>query len=965
MAIESLLAEAESVADIISILTAGSQITQSGRVAYISTPRGLEVKTAFQVVEANSLIISNMLNGTVNPNFPAELQPRDRTRKSSQLQVQKISTNLNPQRLADSGLSSHGSPIIGHDNVVESGNGRTMGIFKAYAEGNAETYRQYLIDNAELYGLKNTDITAMQQPVLVRKRIDDIDRVKFAKDSNLSDLQDMAASEKAFADAESITPEMLALFAPADNGNLLAKSNDPFIRAFLASLGDTATAGLLTADGRPTKQLVDRLQNAIFAKAYKNELLVNLVAEEPDPEIRNILTALNVAAPDFIQMQYLSGETHRQTVTELCESIEAVEGLEKKALQALVDATSVVRAAKDSGQSIDEFVLQMGLFEDVSDEVRQLALFIAKNNRSSKRMGAAFKALAVVINEQLQRSGAAVNDMFGAEPLTLADVLAAVDKQLEDEYGEGAGIQNALFESAAKKPSPLVVAIEQCDNVTDIITLLNYATQGVDFYNNSGPLGAVLARAALKLREDGSSQALTRYRALVKGLLGKSKSQTYHGNYDRMGIAQQFLKTLNEGAEPGMFFSKNVIDTGMLDGSIFRLKGLLEIKNGDNPSLAVKAHSEIMAIINSFLNKSGNLKGLTKTQEALLVPASAGAIRTKMDIMTAITSPVKAPIAPIIDDPHQAMLDDVNFGVKILGGERIKMRRSQAKETLRALAEDNNIGQIINDNYLMTRFEKEKLFECFEKSIVGYGPVYAGSEENGFARHIKKFTPQQRGYLAQQIASACAGLNEIVVQARENLIATSDIDEKQANDWASSIQISSTIAKALGREHIREQLRMIYKVCRGRITTLAKIGVSRTGRAYAIRRDNGIFLGLRSNDATLWHEAGHHFEYSNPDLLVKAKAFLKMKAGAEPGIGKLADITGDGFGPKEIAILDNLSSPYAGRIYSTDGTLERISSTEVISTAFEYLCNPAGGAQSLMNDDLILDFVIGAIKGSA
>ncbi|MDF8753023.1 hypothetical protein OU560_03185, partial [Escherichia coli] len=48
------------------------------------------------------------------------------------------------------------------------------------------------------------------------------------------------------------------------------------------------------------------------AKAYKDERLVRLVAEEPDPEMRNILTALNTAASDFAQMQSLSAKNRRE-----------------------------------------------------------------------------------------------------------------------------------------------------------------------------------------------------------------------------------------------------------------------------------------------------------------------------------------------------------------------------------------------------------------------------------------------------------------------------------------------------------------------------------------------------------------------------------------------------------------------------------------------------------------------------
>jgi hypothetical protein len=246
---------------------------QHGRTAFVVTAKGDEVKTAFRAVEASDLIVSNNGDGTINPAYPAELQPRDRTRLSSKLQVNSIAKSIRPAQLGDSGMSSHGAPIIGPDNVVESGNGRTMGIIRAYGSGHADGYRQYLIDNAKLYGLNPATIDKMRQPVLVRVRLDDIDRVKFAKDSNISDLQEMAASEKAFVDADSIVQSTMALFQPGESGDLLAKSNQAFIQKFMTEIGATAAAGLMTEDGRPTRQLVDRMQNAIFAKACKNERL--------------------------------------------------------------------------------------------------------------------------------------------------------------------------------------------------------------------------------------------------------------------------------------------------------------------------------------------------------------------------------------------------------------------------------------------------------------------------------------------------------------------------------------------------------------------------------------------------------------------------------------------------------------------------------------------------------------------
>ena len=395
---------ATSIETLIELL---KNLPDFGRVSYVVTAKGDEVKTAFDIVDASALLVSNTLDGKINPDYPQELQPRDRTRASSLLQVNQISKDLRPAQLTDSGLSSHGAPIIGEDNAVESGNGRTMGIIKAYQDGNADRYREYLIEHATEFGIRPEKVESMTAPVLVRRRLTKVDRVQFAKDSNISDLQEMAASEKAFVDADSITPAMMALFNPSESGDLLSRSNDAFIRGFMTQVGATQAAGLVTEDGRPTRQLVDRIQNAIFAKAYKDARLVRMVAEEPDPDMRNVLTALNAAANDFVQMQALSGEAHKQAVTTIVDGIERADSLDKKALAALKDAVDLVRQSKESGPHITDVIAQGDMFSETAPEVKALALFIVANNRSAKRMATAFKLMAQRINDELQHQGQA------------------------------------------------------------------------------------------------------------------------------------------------------------------------------------------------------------------------------------------------------------------------------------------------------------------------------------------------------------------------------------------------------------------------------------------------------------------------------------------------------------------------------------------------------------------------------
>lgn len=435
---------ATSIETLIELL---KNLPDYGRVSYVVTAKGDEVKTAFDIVDASALLVSNTLDGKINPDYPQELQPRDRTRASSLLQVNQISKDLRPAQLTDSGLSSHGAPIIGEDNAVESGNGRTMGIIKAYQDGNADRYREYLIEHATEFGIRPEKVESMTAPVLVRRRLTKVDRVQFAKDSNISDLQEMAASEKAFVDADSITPAMMALFNPSESGDLLSRSNDAFIRGFMTQVGATQAAGLVTEDGRPTRQLVDRIQNAIFAKAYKDARLVRMVAEEPDPDMRNVLTALNAAANDFVQMQALSGEAHKQAVTTIVDGIETADSLDKKALAALKDAVDLVRQSKESGQHITDVIAQGDMFSETAPEVKALALFIVANNRSAKRMATAFKLMAQRINDELQHQGQALGDMFGGGDVSLQDILRQVSQELENEGMQG--ISGGLFESVS------------------------------------------------------------------------------------------------------------------------------------------------------------------------------------------------------------------------------------------------------------------------------------------------------------------------------------------------------------------------------------------------------------------------------------------------------------------------------------------------------------------------------------
>lgn len=410
------------------------KITTTGKENEVKTAKGTKVNTQFAVIEASDLTTSHDASGNANPAYPKELQPRNRERATSQAQIARIAKNLDPDMLGRTRNASAGAPIIGNDGVVESGNGRTMAISHAYQSGHAEDYRDWLENEAsDMYGLDAKQIKGMKHPVLVRVRKTDVDRAQFAREANQSDMLAMTATEKAKADANHLNEALVSKLS--DDGDLSASTNRDFIMGFMGKLGDDESAGLLTTGGQPTKQLYDRAQSAIFAKAYNDDRLLELMADTDKPEIANIIKSLNQAAPAFIKARSISEHQTQATTGKLTDAVET--SLDKKAVDAIVKATEMLKRAKDTNMPIEKFVKQGDMFGDVDPVVAQMALFIKDNNRSPARMGEAFKAMADFLVKELENKQNA--SLFDDEtPINIADVIKAANDHLQKQYGEQA-----------------------------------------------------------------------------------------------------------------------------------------------------------------------------------------------------------------------------------------------------------------------------------------------------------------------------------------------------------------------------------------------------------------------------------------------------------------------------------------------------------------------------------------------
>ena len=269
------------------------------RTDVVATATGREVNVRYAVIEAADLKPSNLPDGRVNPVYPADRQPRDRTRAASKNQVNNIASNLKPYWLGRTVRPDDGAPIIAPNGVVESGNGRSMALQQVYQEGGAkaEEYRRF-VEN------QGIDTAGIEQPVLVRIREDQFspeEERAFAREANMPTALGMAPTEQAMADADALPP---ALMAQYQGGDVDMAANSAFVRGFMQQIMSPQEAAQMQAsDGRPNKTAFVRIRNALLAQAYDNPQLVENVAESLDTNIAAIGGALTDVAGSWAQMK--------------------------------------------------------------------------------------------------------------------------------------------------------------------------------------------------------------------------------------------------------------------------------------------------------------------------------------------------------------------------------------------------------------------------------------------------------------------------------------------------------------------------------------------------------------------------------------------------------------------------------------------------------------------------------------
>jgi hypothetical protein len=376
----------------------------------VFTPTGRAIDTELQVVEGAGLITSNTQDMTINPIYPQELQPRDRTRAAGETQVQDIAANLEPGRLGASSEAGNGAPIVGPDGVVESGNGRTLAIMRAHGEGGAKStaYREYL--KSQGFNVDN-----MKNPVLIRRRTTQLtpeERVAFTREANASSTLSMSAMEQALADAGAVR-RIIDLY---EGGDVSLAQNQKFVNAFIKGLPKNDQGAMTLKEGGLSMQGIRRIEGAVLAAAYGDEAptLIGKLLESTNNDIKAIGGALQDVAARW------SGMRKRAGSGEIAPHMDVTADL--------INAVRIVEKSRAEKMKMADLMAQGEMFnEGLTDTTKALLVSFYRDGnyqRAAGRKSIADRLIGYLDEAEKTQPGA---DIFGDAPASAIDVLRATD----------------------------------------------------------------------------------------------------------------------------------------------------------------------------------------------------------------------------------------------------------------------------------------------------------------------------------------------------------------------------------------------------------------------------------------------------------------------------------------------------------------------------------------------------------
>lgn len=436
---------------------------RSGK-ALAHSPSGRSLNVRYDAISADDLITSDM------PEFPKELQPRDRTTLFSADQISKIAASpIINKLITDYPDADTGSPIVvpyKGKYVVLSGNGRTMGMRQGYEFGTMEEYKERLNNEGREYGIQNV---TENKPIFVRVLEGEHSQEelkKLAIDLNREGKLAMSAGETANVDADAVRKyaHLVTNFSDITSAN-----NWEFLQSFFSAttIKSDLSKFISRAKGL-TNDGVAKLERALFAGAYGDGRIATMFAEDPDPNVANIINGMLNAAPAVAHIDTLIEQNNAYDLSISRTVAETVDELSRLRLE---------------GKSIEHYFLQPslpGVQQRLSKIGEDLLRIFDKFKRSGKKitdflvgycdvvkkLGSPMQPTfeEVVIPTRAEIMQAVIERILGSEQPNLFSGEAGSRISFEENDGLGGQSRQAVEQSAKTEP----VAIKESKEETPV-----------------------------------------------------------------------------------------------------------------------------------------------------------------------------------------------------------------------------------------------------------------------------------------------------------------------------------------------------------------------------------------------------------------------------------------------------------------------------------------------------------------
>ena len=365
-----------------------------------------------------------------------DLQPRDRSRKSSDVNVKdRAGSKFNAERLMDDPTSGSGAPIIARDGTIMSGNGRVLTMKEVYAN-QPESLARYR-EKLEEIGI-NTE--GFSQPIYVRQLNDDMTMAelsKFAELANNPDKEQMSVTERSSNDAKKLTESNII---DTFNGDfdIDAAANRTFITEYAKKiLSPTEQGVFFQSNGNISAEGINRVRGALLAAAFDNSTTISKMLEASDNNIKSIANAFVAVAPKFAQVKRQIANNQTDSQWDITPQ--------------LSEMANLISQLRTDDVKVADYFAQNDMFGAKDPQVEEYVRAFYKEDLSSAISGKAMREfLTFYANEALQKqSGGLIPDTT-----TPSDVInVAVTKQREEQNAKKGNNQGSLLEPSGAKQS--------------------------------------------------------------------------------------------------------------------------------------------------------------------------------------------------------------------------------------------------------------------------------------------------------------------------------------------------------------------------------------------------------------------------------------------------------------------------------------------------------------------------------